>query len=67
MYIEKELGNLQKLKVEILVDKVLSLNIFETRYFALMIKEMVQKTCGINPMKINPDWPAFSNQSTRLR
>lgn len=33
VYLESELGDLQKEKVNMLVDKVLDLNIFEMRYF----------------------------------
>ena len=41
-----------------LADKLLDLNVYELRYFALYTKERVQKTSGINPMKINLDWPS---------
>jgi hypothetical protein len=41
-----------------LADKILDLNIFELRYFSLYSKERVQKTSGLNPMKINLDWPS---------
>lgn len=33
MFLESELGELQKSKVNMLVDKVLDLNLFEMRYF----------------------------------
>ena len=33
VYIENELGDLQKEKVKMLVDKVANLNMFEIRYF----------------------------------
>ena len=41
-----------------LADKLLDMNIFELRYFAVISKEKVLKTSGINPMKINLDWPS---------
>ena len=41
-----------------LADKVLDMNLFELRYFAMITKEKVEKTSGINPMKINMDWPS---------
>ena len=41
-----------------LVEKLLDLNVFELRYFALTSKEKIQKTSGINPMKLNLDWPS---------
>ena len=34
------------------------MNIFEIRYFALCIKKGVQKSSGINPLKLNMDWPS---------
>ena len=41
-----------------LVDKVLDMNIYEMRYFAMIIKEKIEKTSSINPMKLNMDWPS---------
>lgn len=37
VYLESELSELQKKKVEMIADKVLELNIFEQRYFHAMI------------------------------
>lgn len=55
---EKELSDLQRKKVEMLADKLLDMNIFELRYFAMLCKDKIQKTSGINPMKLNLDWPS---------
>jgi hypothetical protein len=52
------LGDLQKKKVEMLVDKLLDMNIYELRYFSVLTKDKMQKTSGINPMKLNLDWPS---------
>ena len=41
-----------------LADKLLDMNIYELRYFSLISKEKITKTSGINPMKINMDWPS---------
>ena len=41
-----------------LVDKVLDLNVFELRYFQMAMKTRVQRSTGLNPMKINMDWPS---------
>ena len=41
-----------------LADKLLDMNVFELRYFSIAIKEKMLKTSGINPMKINLDWPS---------
>jgi hypothetical protein len=42
-----------------LADKVASLNVFELRYFNVRIKQQVQKSTGLNPMKLNLDWPSI--------
>jgi hypothetical protein len=41
-----------------LVDKLLDMNIFELRYFSSISKERIMRTSGINPMKLNLDWPS---------
>ena len=38
VYLEKELSDLQKKKVDMLADKMLDLNLFELRYFAMSVK-----------------------------
>ena len=58
-FIESELGDLQKEKVKMLVDKTLSLNMFELRFFQIYMKTQVQKATGLNPMKLNLDWPSL--------
>jgi hypothetical protein len=35
------------------------MNMMELRYFAMIVKENIQKTSGVNPMKINMDWPSI--------
>ncbi len=52
------MSDMQKKKVEMLADKLLDLNLYEMRWFSLYLKERVQKTSGVNPMKINLDWPS---------
>jgi len=42
-----------------LADKVLDLNVFEMRYLAMACKNRIQKTSGINPLKLNMDWPSI--------
>ena len=49
---------MQQKKCDMLTDKMLDLNVFEMRYLALAMKERLQKTSGVNPMKINMDWPS---------
>jgi hypothetical protein len=58
VFIDSELGDLQKQKVDMLVDKVLDLNIFELRYFQMAMQHRVARSTGLNPMKINMDWPS---------
>lgn len=59
VYLEKELSLLQKSKVDMLADKILDLNLFEMRYMSVQLKERVLKTSGINPLKLNLDWPSI--------
>jgi hypothetical protein len=66
VYIEKELSDLQKKKVEMLVDKVLDMNLNEIRYFSMLQKEKIIKTSGINPMKVNVDWPSVKQDGNIL-
>lgn len=42
-----------------LCDKVLDFNLYEMRYFNSIMKERILKTTGINPLKLNLDWPAL--------
>jgi hypothetical protein len=59
VYIESELGDLQRSKVDMLADKVVELNLLELRYFQAKISEKVMRSSGINPMKLNLDWPSI--------
>lgn len=59
VFVENELGDLQQEKVNLLVDKVLQLNMFELRYFQSTLTRKIQKTTGINPLKLNMDWPSI--------
>ena|ERR1719272_206737 len=58
VFIEKELSDLQQKKVDMLADKILDLNVFEMRYLSAKTKERLHRTSGINPLKINMDWPS---------
>ena len=64
VYLEQELGEMQRKKVDMLVDKMLDMNIFELRYFAISCKERIQRTSGINPLKMNLDWPSVKQDDT---
>ena len=41
VYIEAELSDLQKKKVEMLCDKVLDMNLFEHRYFHALLAQRI--------------------------
>lgn len=58
VYLASGMSDLQKKKVEMLADKLMDLNIYELRWFSLYTKERVQRTSGVNPMKMNLDWPS---------
>jgi len=63
VFLESELGDLQKAKVDMLVDKCLDLNLYEMRYFEARIATQVQKATGLSPMKMNLDWPSVKQDS----
>ena len=58
-YIESELSDLQKKKVEMLCDKVIDMNMFEQRYFHAVLAQRVQRVTGLSLMKLNLDWPSL--------
>ena len=58
IYIEKELSDLQRKKVDMIADKLLDFNVFEHRYLAASISLRLERTSGINPLKLNMDWPS---------
>ena len=64
MYIDAELSELQKKKVEMLVDKCVDMNMFEMRYFISQVSIRVQRTSGMNMMKLNLDWPSLKRDGT---
>ena len=64
MYIDAELSELQKKKVEMLVDKCVDMNLFEMRYFISQVSIRVQRTSGMNLMKLNLDWPSLKQDGT---
>jgi hypothetical protein len=41
VFLEKDLSEMQKRKVEMLADKLLDMNLFELRYFAVLTKEKI--------------------------
>jgi Lon protease-like protein len=53
------MSELQRKKVDLLSDKLLDLNVFELRYLAVSMKQRMERTSGINPMKLNMDWPSI--------
>ena len=64
VYLESELGDLQKAKVDMLVDKVVDLNLFEMRYFVAKMEIKAAKSTGLSPMKMNLDWPSVKKDAT---
>ena len=62
-FLDEELDQFQKQQVDLIVSKVLRFNMFEMRYFASQIKDRVQRTSGMNPLKLNMDWPSVKMDS----
>lgn len=61
--LEEELNSNEVAKVEFLADKILRLNMFEMRYLASIIKKRIKNTSGINPLKLNMDWPSIKQEA----
>lgn len=59
VWLDNEMSEAQKKKVDLICDKVLDFNVFEMRYLALSMKTRMMKTSGINPLKLNMDWPSI--------
>ena len=59
IYLESELSDLQKKKVEMIADKVIDMNMMEQRYMHAVMVQRVQKATGLSMMKLNLDWPSL--------
>ena len=47
-----------------IADKVLDMNLFELRYFQASVAQRIEKSSGINPIKINMDWPSVKQDGS---
>lgn len=63
VYLESELSDLQKKKVEMLADKVLDMNLHEHRYFHHLLASRIQRSSGMSMMKLNLDWPSLKQDA----
>lgn len=54
-----ELTDLQKKRVELLVDQMRTFTKQEYRYFAVILKEKLFMSTGLNVTELNMHWPAF--------
>ena len=59
VFLEAELSEMQKKKVEMIADKVLDFNLYESRYFHAVVSQRVARSSGMNLMKLNLDWPSL--------
>ncbi len=62
--LSKELSEASRNKVQFLIEKMMDLNMFEMRYLALKLKERIMRGVGINPLKLNMDWPSMKMLGT---
>eukprot|EP00831_Metopus_contortus_P064666 TRINITY_DN5785_c0_g1_i8.p1 TRINITY_DN5785_c0_g1~~TRINITY_DN5785_c0_g1_i8.p1 ORF type:complete len:262 (+),score=79.66 TRINITY_DN5785_c0_g1_i8:430-1215(+) len=58
-YLGEELNEASKAKVMFLVEKLMDLNIYEMRFLSLQLKQKIMCGIGINPLKLNMDWPSM--------
>ena len=57
--LKEEMTEAQRKMVDMIVDKMVYLNVFELRYLALSLKRRIGRSTGINPLKLNMDWPSI--------
>lgn len=62
-HLKEELSGHQMKRVEFVADKFASLSAFEQRYLAALIQKRVARVAGINPLKLNMDWPSVKMDS----
>jgi len=58
VFLSAELSDSQKKKVDLIADKLLDFNMMEHRYLAATVAQRIERTSGINMMKLNLDWPS---------
>ena len=58
-FLENDLSDLQKKKVDYLANSVTDMNMFELRYFHALIGMNAAKHSGMSAMKRNLDWPSM--------
>lgn len=49
----------KKKRAELLAEAIVEMDLFELRYFSTLVRDRVAKTSGINPLKLNVDWPSL--------
>mmetsp|Transcript_25125 Transcript_25125/g.24875 ORF Transcript_25125/g.24875 Transcript_25125/m.24875 type:complete len:238 (-) Transcript_25125:30-743(-) len=62
-HLKEELSDYQMKRVEFVADKFVVLTAFEQRYLAALIQKRVARVAGINPLKLNMDWPSVKMDS----
>ncbi|KRW98850.1 Ribosomal protein L7/L12, C-terminal/adaptor protein ClpS-like [Pseudocohnilembus persalinus] len=55
----EELSEDQRKKVDLIAKAMLDLNVFESRYLTISLKENIYKSTNIDLMKLNIDWPGI--------
>jgi len=57
--LNEELTEFQKKRIDLLAQAFLECNVFELRYLSSIIRDKIWKTTGVNPLKLNLDWPTL--------
>jgi len=63
-YFSEDLDETSKAKVDYLTKMMIKFNIFELRYLSYRVKEKLRRGVGINPLKLNIDWPSIKPNGT---
>ncbi len=59
-YLSPELTDATKEKMKYLLGMLMGMNVYEMRYLSLKLKQRILKGVGINPLKLNLDWPSMT-------
>lgn len=57
--LNEELTEHQKKRIDLLAQAFLDCNVFELRYLSSIIRDKIWRTTGVNPLKLNLDWPSL--------
>lgn len=61
--LKEELSEHQMKRIQFVCDKFITLNAYEIRYVTAVVQRRIEKVSGINPLKLNMDWPSIKKDT----